>query len=98
MFNILLNVYINTKVFPVFRIIFVVIIALCAIGLIITTLLQSSTDQNNATALTGQESYFAQNKGESRDGRLKKATIILACIIVVCVLLFFVTWILTPKG
>lgn len=85
-----------TTVFPVVRWVSIAVIALCAIGLIITTLFQSSADENGATAVTGQESYYSQNKGESRDGRLKKWTIIFSSILVFFVLLYFITWILMP--
>ncbi len=86
-----------TTVFPVVMWVAIAIIAICAIGLIITTLLQSSADENGATAVTGQESYYSQNKGESRDGRLKKWTIILASVLVFFVLLYFVTWVIMPS-
>lgn len=82
-----------TTVFPVVRGICVGVILVCAIALIITTLLQSSSDENGAIAVTGQESYYSQNKGESRDGRLKRWTIILSCTIVFFVLLYFITWV-----
>lgn len=83
-----------TNVFPVVRYVCVGVIAACAIALIITTLLQSSADENGATAMTGQESYYSQNKGESRDGKLKKWTIIFASIIAFCTLLYFITWVI----
>lgn len=85
-----------TKVLPVARGVIIGIVLVCAIGLIISTLLQSSADENGATAITGQESYYSQNKGESRDGKLKKTTIILASIIAFFTLLYFVTWIIMP--
>lgn len=74
----------------------IAIIALCAIGLITTTLLQSNSNDNNSQALTGgiHESYYSQNRGETRDGKLKKATIIFASIIAVCAILYFVTLII----
>lgn len=93
MYNILLSVTdFKTDVLPVVRYVLVGLVLACAIILIITTLLQSSADENNATALTGQESYYSQNKGESRDGKLKKATIITSCVIVVAIVLYFITW------
>lgn len=85
-----------TNVLPVARGVLIGIVLLCAVSLIITTLLQSSADENGATAITGQESYYSQNKGESRDGKLKKATIIFASIIAFCTVLYFVTWIIMP--
>ena len=86
-----------TTVFPVVRGVCIAVIMVCAIGLIISTVMQSSSDENGATAVTGQESYYSQNKGESKDGKLKKATIILASVITFCVLLYFVTWIIMPN-
>lgn len=83
-----------TTVFPVVRWVCVALIAISAIALIITTLLQSSADENGATAVTGQESYYSQNKGESRDGKLKKWTIVFACVIAFCTLLYFITWVI----
>ena len=83
-----------TTVFPILRFILVGIIFLCAVVMIITTLLQSSADENGATAVTGQESYYSQNKGESRDGKLKKATTICAIVIAVCTVLYFISFII----
>lgn len=80
-----------TTVFPIVRYVLVGIIFVCAIVMIITTLLQSSADENGATAITGQESYYSQNKGESRDGKLKRGTTICAIIIAVCTVLYFIS-------
>ena len=96
MLNLLLASDFITNVLPVARGVMIGIVLVCAIILIITTLLQSSADENGATAITGQESYYSQNKGESRDGKLKKLTIILASIIAFCTILYFVTWIIMP--
>lgn len=96
MSKLLLAVDFMTDVLPVVREVLIGIVLVCAIGLIVSTLLQSSADENGVTAVTGQESYYSQNKGESRDGRLKKITIILSSIIAVCTVLYFVTWIIMP--
>ena len=58
--------------FPIIRIVLVCIIALCSLTLIVTTLMQSNSNDNSSQALSGgsRESYYAQNKGESRDGKL----------------------------
>ena len=83
-----------TTVFPIIRWVLIGLIFICALVLIITALFQSSADENGATAITGQESYYSQNKGESRDGKLKKATTICAIIIAVCTILYFVSWLI----
>ena len=93
MFNMLLADF-NTEVLPIVRFVIMGIIFVCALVLIISTLLQSSADENGATALTGQESYYSQNKGESRDGKLKRITTICAIAIAVCTLLYFLSYLI----
>lgn len=84
--------------FPIIRIVLLVIIAICSVGVIITTLLQSNDNNEGANALTGggQESYYAQNKGESKNVKLSRATIIMASIIAVFIVLYFVTLLVYP--
>ncbi|MBP3344894.1 MAG: preprotein translocase subunit SecG [Clostridia bacterium] len=83
----------STKVLPVIRYVLFGIIIACAIVMIITTLMQSNDSSNSLDAFTGakQESYYSQNKGASRDAILKRITIIMAIVIVVCILAFFIT-------
>ena len=81
------------NVFPVARLVLLIIITLCALVLIVTTLMQSSAKPAGSSAITGgaSETYFSQNKDNSRDGKLKRITIWMASILVVCVILYFVT-------
>ncbi len=78
--------------FPIIRIVLFCILVLSAISLIILVLMQSS-DAQGTDILTGnmQESYYSKNKGSSRAGRIKIATIILASVILVCAILFIVS-------
>lgn len=80
-----------TTFLPIFRYVLFGLIIASAIVLIITTLMQSNDSSNGMDAFTGasQESYYSQNKGASRDGILKKITIAMACIILICTILFF---------
>ncbi len=83
--------------FPIIRIVLICIAVLCSIMMIVTTLLQSNSNEDGSNALSGtvgQESYYAQNKGESRNVRLSRATIALISIIAVCVILYFVSLII----
>ncbi len=83
--------------FPIIRIVLICIAVLCAIMLIVTTLLQSNSNEDGSNALSGsvgQESYYAQNKGESRNVRLSRATVALISILAVCVILYFVSLII----
>ncbi len=80
-----------TTFLPILRYVLFGLIIASAIVMIITTLMQSNDSNNGLDAFTGggQESYYAQNKGASRDGILKKITIAMACIVFICTILFF---------
>ncbi len=75
------------------RLVCIILITLSALALIVTTLMQSNANDNNSEAISGgsHESYYAQNKGDTRDGKLKKATIVFSCIIAFCAIMYFVT-------
>lgn len=75
------------------RIVLLVVSTLCCLVLIVTTLMQSSANQAGSSAITGGEmdSYFSQNKDNSKDGRLKRITITMASIIVGCLVVYFLT-------
>ena len=94
MFNLLavLPTWVSAS-FPIIRIVLVCIMALCAIAMTVTILMQSNSNDDATSALTGhvQESYYAQNKGESKNVRLARATITCISIIAVCIVLYFVT-------
>ncbi len=88
-----------TTFLPILRYILFGIIVVCAIVMIITTLMQANDSNNGLDAFTGnsQESYYSQNKGASRDAILKRITISMAVIIFVCIIIFFVTEIFISK-
>lgn len=88
-----------TKVLPVLRYVLFGIIVIAAIIMIITTLMQSNNSGDSLDAFTGakQESYYAQNKGASRDSILKRITIAMAVVIFVCVLTFFISELIAGK-
>lgn len=77
----------------IFRYVAFGIVIVCSIVLTITSLMQSNDSSNALDAYTGssQESYYAQNKGASRDSILKKITIAMAITIFVMIILFFVS-------
>ncbi|MDD2445763.1 MAG: preprotein translocase subunit SecG [Clostridia bacterium] len=86
---------------PIVRIIFLIAIAICAIVLIISTLLQSSANPAGSSAISGgSDSYLSHTKDNSRDGRLKRITIWMASLLVVFVVLYFFTgiWLDFPKA
>lgn len=81
-----------TKVFPVLRYVLFGIVVACAIVIIISILLQTNSSSDAGNVITGsQESYYSQNKGSTRDGKLKILTIVMASIIAFCALLYFIS-------
>lgn len=85
-----------TSFIPTARIVLLCITTLCAIVMIITTLLQSSANQAGSSAISGgaTESYFSQNKDNSRDGRLKRITITMASTMLVSLVLFYLSFLI----
>ena len=79
-----------TSFLPVFQYICLAIIGVGAIAMILLVLFQQSNSSGGLNAVSGvTETYFSQNKGKNREGRLRKATIILAIVMVVLTLLYF---------
>lgn len=88
-----------TKSLPIVRYVLFFLIAACAIVMIITVLMQSNDSDGSIDVVTGaQESYYSQNKGSSRDGKLKIITIVMASIIFVCIVLYLVTMLINGVG
>ena len=70
----------------------IAIIALCALAIIFLVLFQKSNSDGGLNAISGvQETYFSQNKGKTRDGLLKKLTVILAIIVAVLAVVYWIT-------
>lgn len=87
-----------TKGLPIIRYILFFLIVVCAITIIITVLMQANNNSDGMDAITGsQESYYAQNKGSSRDGKLRIVTIVMSSIAIVCTILYFVTLLINAK-
>lgn len=98
--NLLLKTYPlwMTNSFPIIRIVLFCLVVASAVLLIITVLFQHE-DANDTDVITGsQESYYSQNKGGSRDAKLRLITIICSIVIAVCVILYFVSFLILPVG
>lgn len=67
------------------------VLAVVAIALIVITLMQKSTD-GEVTSLTGgsSDTYYNKNKEMDKDKKLKIATIVLAAVLVVSAIVFFI--------
>ncbi len=77
--------------FPVFERICLVLLALLAITLIILVFLQITGGSNTSNAITGnQDSYYAQNKSGSREGRITRLIYIILGLIALFSILYFI--------
>ncbi len=80
-----------TKSFPVIEAILLVVIALCAIAVTVAVLIQPSNPDGGNNVITGKnESYFAANKGNTKEGRLHKLIVALSITILVATIIYFV--------
>ncbi len=78
--------------FPIIKYILLGYIGLAAIAITVLVLLQPSNSQGGINGITGSnvETYYAHNKGETREGRMKKATMWLAISVAIATVLFFI--------
>ena len=88
-----------SKSFPIIKFVLLVLIVLSAIALIIVILMQETDNENGGNAITGiRETYYSQNKGMNKEGRLKKITIGLSIFIAVAIVVFFVLTEIYPNS
>lgn len=80
--------------FPIFRIVVVACIALATIITIVAVFMQLSNNSGQGNVITGnRESYYAQNKGSNRQGRITRLIIICVSLIAVFSILYFLSFI-----
>lgn len=77
--------------FPIIKIILAVLICLSALLVTIFVLCQKTEDQGGTNAITGTaDTFYNRNKGESLQGKIKKATIVLTITIFVLCIAFLI--------
>ena len=82
-----------SKVFPVIRYIILVLMAIIAVATIALVFMQIGQGGDSTNVITGNaDSYYSQNKGGSRQGRITKLIYIFVGILVVLSILFFITF------
>ncbi|MBQ3792439.1 MAG: preprotein translocase subunit SecG [Clostridia bacterium] len=68
-----------------------ILLCVCATALIVVVLLQDSKSHNMSGVISGgAENLFGQSKGKAISNKLNKVTIVLAILLVVIVLVFYV--------
>ncbi len=82
-----------TKVFPVLQTILIILISVFALIIIGAVLTQPSKPAGGSNVVMGtnNESYYAHNKSHNKEGRLNKAIVISATLILVLTLLYFIS-------
>ena len=74
-----------------FRSIVLLLMAIASIIIIVAVLVQPSNPDGGRNVITGtNDSYYAQNKGATKEGRLKRLIIISSIVILVLTIAFFV--------
>ncbi|MDR0975490.1 MAG: hypothetical protein LBM01_00835 [Christensenellaceae bacterium] len=97
--NLLLVSQFVADVFPILNIVLVSIMALSCIVIIIAILACPPQSGIGSNAITGaNESYYTKNKGSNNEGRIKILIVILASIIALCALLYFISYIIYPNN
>ena len=73
------------------RSIVLILTAIASIVIIVSVLVQPSNPDGGRNVITGtNDSYYAQNKGSTKEGRLKKLIIICSIAILVLTIAFYV--------
>lgn len=73
------------------RSILLIFTAIASIAIIVAVLVQPSNPDGGRNVITGtNDSYYAQNKGDTKEGRLKKVIIICSVVILVLTIAFYV--------
>lgn len=82
-----------SKVVPVIRYVILVLLAIVAVATIVLVFMQIGQGGNSTNVVTGNaDSYYSQNKGGSREGRITRLIYICVAVLVVLSILFFITF------
>lgn len=81
----------TANVLVTIRSILLILTAICAIIITIAVLIQPSNPDGGRNVITGtNDSYYAQNRGSTKEGRLKKLIIISSITIIVLTIAFYI--------
>ena len=81
----------TAQVLTTLRSIVLILMAIASIAIIVAVLINPSNPDGGRNVITGtNDSYYAQNKGNTKEGRLKRLIIVSAIVILVLTIAFFV--------
>lgn len=75
-----------TPLYTAVKISLIVLVSLCALFLIVIILLQPGNTQGLGEIAGAAETFLGKNKAKTQEGRLKKATVVVAIIFVLAIL------------
>ncbi len=82
-----------TKFIPIVRYVILVLMAIIAVATIVLVFMQIGQGGNSTNVVTGNaDSYYSQNKGGSREGRITRLIYVCVGLLVLLSVLFFVTF------
>ncbi len=70
----------------------IIIYSIVAVVLTFLTLSQSKEDEGASSAITGGNSFFEKNKGRTKEGQLKKYTIILGVVFIILAIILSIVY------
>jgi preprotein translocase subunit SecG len=73
------------------RIVFVALLILLSIVLIVSVLMQPANQEGLGAISGGSDTFFSKNKGRTREGMLKRLTIVCAVTMLVIAILYFIS-------
>lgn len=77
--------------FPIIKFILLIITLICALALVVVVMMQDTEGGETTNSITGiKDTYYSQNSGANRAGRLKKLTVVLSVVIAISVVAFFI--------
>ena len=77
--------------FKYFRLVFVCLLIVLSIVLVVSVLMQPSNQEGIGAISGGSDTFFSKNKGRTREGMLKRLTVICAIAMAVIAILYFVS-------
>jgi|LGVF01.2.fsa_nt_gb preprotein translocase subunit SecG len=80
-----------TTSFPIIRIVFAGVLAVLALTMIVLVLMQEGNNSGTNVLSGTRESFYAKNKGSSKEGRLKRVMVIAGIAFVVLTVLYFIS-------
>ena len=83
--------------FMIARIVFLALMVILSIFMIVIIMLQPSNQEGLGAISGSSDTFFSKNKGRTREGMLKKLTVICAITLAVMTVLFFLSLIISDQ-